>query len=657
MNRVSYIFLVIGVVMSMACAKESVPSKDTSDDILKPVTIHFEGGAIQSKVSVGDFDGDSYPGLWEEGDALDVYRSSDNAKLGTVTLDPDCIGMNSGSFTFETTIAEGTEVYLVYPAGVNESSFAIPSEQSVVYGDKSLSSKTIARSETVAVSTSTPVHFTLSHSPAIVKVNVSSSEFVGYQLKKVQLYSKGNKIAGTVSNGTSFDVINATPTTQENIGDTGKELWFTAVPGSLSSIYVVVYMEKASSGVVSKATIPFYFKNVQLQAGTVNEIPLVADAANNSCKSWYNHFEKRELLSSVTGAGYAYGTANTVFVEKKKQAGYTSTVEIDVRASGEFTKVSKPFSAEMLISGAGRGRSDSFSLESCDVVNGRITVKAASGANYKSKDTWGSVAIKDASGNILWSFMVQGYFDEDAVVDVDYGEFKMMDRPLGSTFSGRWMASHKDSGDGIAYDTNSAYFQWGRKDPFPLKSNPSCTVTASMITSSIDVSYGIKNPTVGYMNNQKSWTYDNVNFNLWGTSGHKTVFDPCPKGYKVPQDAKVRTYVNSKLTRDTEHNNMAVYNFSVPVSNGETDYWTYNGLLWGNYAGTGTSWASSTKDSNGSNSNILTLLTNSIAYGYWTNACSAGQGGCIYWSGTTSFDKQNTTQVMSVRCQRDTENL
>ena len=76
------------------------------------------------------------------------------------------------------------------------------------------------------------------------------------------------------------------------------------------------------------------------------------------------------------------------------------------------------------------------------------------------------------------------------------------------------------------------YFQWGRKDP--LRNN------ASHSSSSGDkLEYSINHPDTFINGGENSdWLFDGASYdnNLWGgESGAKTVCDPCPQGWKVPQ--------------------------------------------------------------------------------------------------------------------------
>ncbi|MBQ2874705.1 MAG: hypothetical protein IJE85_05355 [Bacteroidales bacterium] len=143
------------------------------------------------------------------------------------------------------------------------------------------------------------------------------------------------------------------------------------------------------------------------------------------------------------------------------------------------------------------------------------------------------IAAKDAYGEILWSWHI--WLTDQPEEQVYYNNAgTMMDRNLGAT-----SATPGDVGAlGLLY-------QWGRKDPFlgssSIRSNvkakstgtwPS-SVTAS--TSKGNVDYATANPMTFILGTDSSvadWHYSSRNNDLWKSS--KTIYDPCPAGWRVP---------------------------------------------------------------------------------------------------------------------------
>ena len=140
------------------------------------------------------------------------------------------------------------------------------------------------------------------------------------------------------------------------------------------------------------------------------------------------------------------------------------------------------------------------------------------------------IAAKDASGNILWSWHIWMTDEPDEQVYYN-GAGTMMDRNLGAT-----SATPGDVGAlGLLY-------QWGRKDPFLGSSSISSSVLAASTlewpesvasdASTGTVEYATANPTTFILGNETyDWLMEHKS-NLWQSD--KSIFDPCPVGYRVP---------------------------------------------------------------------------------------------------------------------------
>ena len=128
------------------------------------------------------------------------------------------------------------------------------------------------------------------------------------------------------------------------------------------------------------------------------------------------------------------------------------------------------------------------------------------------------VAAKNASGKILWSWHIW-VTDQpaDHVYVNDRGTFTMLDRNLGATRADRGVGEEWRESAGFRY-------QWGRKDPFRQEGYNRLGV---QLTLDETVLY----PT-SYITNYDQWMSE-LNQNLWSTS-QKTIYDPCPVGYRTP---------------------------------------------------------------------------------------------------------------------------
>ncbi|MDR3118201.1 MAG: fimbrillin family protein [Mediterranea sp.] len=128
-----------------------------------------------------------------------------------------------------------------------------------------------------------------------------------------------------------------------------------------------------------------------------------------------------------------------------------------------------------------------------------------------------------------------------------------MDRNLGAT----------EAGSGLA--ARGLFYQWGRKDPLPgakagtagfsalskfsgmLDAGSTAVVKISGSTNAKGIVESIQKPTTFFASLTGSGTTGNWlpvhDYELWGHSGNKTIYDPCPMGWRVP--------VNYGMSADT----------------------------------------------------------------------------------------------------------
>ena len=135
------------------------------------------------------------------------------------------------------------------------------------------------------------------------------------------------------------------------------------------------------------------------------------------------------------------------------------------------------------------------------------------------------IAVKDASGVILWSWHI---WSTEKPKEQSYvtssGTYMVLDRNLGAVKTDTGM----DCG---------LYYQWGRKDPFnfnylEVKKESYAFTLGDAVSKPTVMS---TNNWVDYQSSERDWM-DPVNDRLW-QSGMKTIYDPCPAGYKVVSES------------------------------------------------------------------------------------------------------------------------
>ncbi len=220
------------------------------------------------------------------------------------------------------------------------------------------------------------------------------------------------------------------------------------------------------------------------------------------------------------------------------------------------------------------------------------------------------VAICNAADVVLWSYHIWVSAAEDVPYNnTEIGNYTMQDRNLGAT--------SKSVKDRNAY---GLFYQWGRKDPFPRNltgARPAGTpyeTESSTLVSSQDatattgtIAYATQNPGVRLLS-AVDWHLASRNDALWGwvsaSGGVKTVYDPCPAGYRVPDYNSL-----ALLPGDDKGNSDAQYGLNIKTGVGETasyyptagylfqsreimQYLEYRGYMWNNQPSTGPNTAS-----------------------------------------------------------------
>lgn len=132
------------------------------------------------------------------------------------------------------------------------------------------------------------------------------------------------------------------------------------------------------------------------------------------------------------------------------------------------------------------------------------------------------LAVNDVNGQTLWSWhiWVTDQPQEQVYVN-DSGTFTMLDRNVGATHnaSDDWMNSR-----GLVY-------QWGRKEPFTMNESGSSPMFSTNKTQAT-LAESVANPTVFEGATYRGWVTPE-NTLMWYPS-KKTIYDPCPVGYRVP---------------------------------------------------------------------------------------------------------------------------
>lgn len=195
------------------------------------------------------------------------------------------------------------------------------------------------------------------------------------------------------------------------------------------------------------------------------------------------------------------------------------------------------------------------------------------------------VAIKDSGGNILWSWHL--WFTDDTIQEQTYPSgAKMMDRNLGALASSYNSDNTEDYG---------LMYQWGRKDPFLntcytdyydgyLSGSNWRTASLPAVLGTVETQLGDDSNGANYYlihsiqyptrliargagsNEYNDWVSDLSTSQwsaLWGDT--KTIFDPCPPGWKVPgKDVWGSSFIDSFNASEFVNNGFTVSGIRYP---------------------------------------------------------------------------------------------
>ena len=308
-----------------------------------------------------------------------------------------------------------------------------------------------------------------------------------------------------------------------------------------------------------------------------------------------------------------YGSENSVRV-----APGTSSVEIDVTPYCTFSRSFQRdgrmvLSKGDIVSSAQVLWQQEYGCQTADVMataqSGTVVPADAELALAKSDDGRVSmtvpltgmagnalVAIKDAEGTTLWSYHV--WVGDVADVQCNNtigGQYTLMDRNLGATS----VNDKSQTTEELIRNSFGLFYQWGRKDPFPRLLHRTARVTANSYSAQLPFTNSVQRldrtiGSIGYATrnpDQRIWLDNSSGCNwlssyvgeLWGfhyssnsidrlvsennvRNGVKTVYDPCPAGYKVADVKHIKGLVELNAEKLTSRDKFYGYHFDTGAS-------------------------------------------------------------------------------------------
>ena len=569
--------------MTAACQQEmndgmnSGAGQGTVLDCL-PATLSVES-SDQTKTSLVNSGDDAGNILWSEGDAISAFIGTDgNSKY---TLDSEDVGSTTGTFN-QTSGVVGTAMdgnILLYPynadatASMSEGNatvnFSLPATQ--VYKTDSFESDAFPM---IAVSESVE-SFGMKNILGLLEValhsefaaSVSKIEFIANVpvcgAASVTASAEGEPSLVLTDTQSKVVTLNcATPVALSNDKEE-KTKFYIALPAQQYEGFTLKVYDTNGYQMIETTTNTLDLKRSKVKTISLEYIiDLHADGHANCYVLTPTTFCKYRFDATVIGNGAA-GLITGAHTESVNIAPKSAKLLYKF-GSASVTNTSENQAAV---------NTESVSLDS----KGRVVFKSPSETNGAGNAIIAVYADEDGTADILWSWHI--WKPSDEIVDQKYSStYTLMDRNLGSCF--------KSNTSNNANGVSGAYYQWGRKDPyFTNAANSSAlstpyTVGRNTSCGSIGVSirfpgtfYKYESNTANYgtTHTDKDWLpNDGHNDGLWASV--KTIYDPCPAGYRVADVAAFKNLTSS--TSAEGPTNGFTYNLSsFSGDSGIEHYW------------------------------------------------------------------------------------
>ncbi len=431
--------------------------------------------------------------------------------------------------------------------------------------------------------------FELKPIAAAIDVSIASAEYDGYTISRVQIAddSKKTALAGKYDFSvdtlkmyllSGFSTVSASVSKPDTLrGGQPQTIRVYVYPGDYSekTFTLTITLNKGTASVA----LPINMPGMQCEAGKVASFA-VADlkTSDNKVGPWFCPFDSREL----PGPGYAYGEANTYLIQSKSAvyAGGTLSpdaeipeeVTIDYRLRGDYTNGEAPEGVTFEWAQAagsmwvprndGKFVSNQFSF-TVDAANYKVKVK-------NNGSTAGApILLMKKGGKILWGWSFWNIAADGTTMDpVKIGDYDFAPLEIGMHTSkyGDFL-----QGTSAGHMSRSAYYyQWGRYLPMFWNSWLSVQWSHSaegqgeqsgngnvlgMNGPYKTIAEAFEHPAgvivhVGAEDLPK-WADEDIS-SLWGCIpadepgvGKKSIYDPCPKGWRVPDYAAMKAVVDA----------------------------------------------------------------------------------------------------------------
>ena len=436
--------------------------------------------------------------------------------------------------------------------------------------------------------------FELNPVTALAKVKITSEELSAYAPSKVTIFDDNKTaiagdfdidvntmtitpLSGSELSQVSVEVVS--PVSLSSVKEQNIYLNILSADYSGKEVWVIVEMVNEAEG--KKVTIPTRQTGLKFEAGKTTEINLVnLKLSDNAAGAWYCAEDARH----ITAEGVAYGEANTYFIQCKNGSTYAGatysanpaipeSVVIDYRARGDFAKAfaAKPenvtFEWATLKNGnlvAPRSYPLASDYESSGVVIKDKFAFEQNSLDYKVTVTNNGafagtpiLLMKNSEGRTLWAWTFWNIAADGTTLDpVTVGGYKFAPMDIGqpTTKMETWTANKSGTMANPGSNPDPIYrmihyYQWGRPIPTFWTTYWSLDVIGGeksgnvpAVLGPVTIKTALENPYAmiaypGDVTALSDWSSETA-ADLWGEvdikkEGVKSIYDPCPKGWRV----------------------------------------------------------------------------------------------------------------------------
>lgn len=418
---------------------------------------------------------------------------------------------------------------------------------------------------------------------ALAKFTVSSSEFAGFAPSKITVYDEdGADLAGGFNvkiEDLSFQTLEthkrASVTVKNPVALTAsskQNIYLNLLPNDFTGkeLWIIVEFDGAKGHV----TIPMKKSGLKFEAGQTTEVDLSNISSNdNAAKDWYEPMESRYL----SGPGVAYGDANTYFIQCKNGQTYTgatyqanadipSEIKIDIKARGNFFSDACIDPRGATFEWYTTANGSTYLPRTANYTNGvdpskfEFTYDNNTTVTVKNTGAFAGapILVMKKDGKVLWAWAFWNVAADGTKVEtVNIGQYQLANMDIGqpTTQYTTWIAN-KDTGGNpdVVYRMHHLY-QWGRPIPIFWTTYWTTDLLATGTAGNVPTIWGplsleealanpvgviVGDPSIYGSDGILQWQTDTIG-DLWGNQsqqtdavGKKSIYDPCPKGWRVP---------------------------------------------------------------------------------------------------------------------------